>query len=423
MANTRLLLPLSIALLLAPGCKTTGAGASEKGTPKMTPKTSTKTMGSADGQALIASTNALSLRLLRRLAIGDGSATPANTFASPASVAIALGMVYAGAEAETAKELREVVAPTLPAERAHPAFAQLSAELTQLPDKTTKLALANRLWGAKAYPFEETYLATTRKHYGADLQSVDFAKDAAGARETINAWVGKVTSGEIPELLKEKPSADTRLLLTNAIYFKAAWTRPFVPKLTREQPFTLLDGKKVDVPLMSQTEYFRHGGDGQAQVLALPYRGDKAEMVLLLPRQAGAAPLRALLEGLTPARLKTLLGTLNKGRVQVSLPRFALRQAIALIPTLRALGIKRVFTAHAQLGGMTKAEGLYLAEVLHEATVTVDERGTVAAAATAGRLMPVSLPPSFRADRPFAFLIRDRRSGAILFVGLLADPR
>jgi serpin B len=419
--TTRLpLLLLLLALVLPPGCKTTGGGAAGKGTAKKTTPGPAKVM-SADGKALIASTNDFSLRLLRKLALAE--ATPANTFASPTSVAIALGMVYAGAKGETAEELRKTLALTLPAERAHPAFAQVSAELSRLADKTTKLALANRLWGAKAYPFEKPFLATTREHYGADLINVDFAKDAEAVRKTINGWVGKVTAGEIPELLKDAPPADTRLILTNAIYFKAAWTRPFEPKATRKQPFTLLDGKKVDAPLMSQTEVFRRGGDGETQVLALPYRGDKTEMVLLLPRKPGTAPLRAMIEGLTPARLKTLLGTLRKGRVMVSLPRFKLRRSLSLNSALGALGAKRMFTRGAQFGGMSKVEGLYVAEALHEATVTVNERGTVAAAATAIRMMPTSMPPVFRADRPFAFLIRDTRSGALLFVGLLADPR
>jgi serpin B len=288
------------------------------------------------------------------------------------------------------------------------------------------LSIANRLWGKAGYQLVPKFLATTRQHYGAELATVDFERPAEAAA-TINAWVEKKTRDKIKDLVP--PTAidpvNTRLILTNAVYFKADWTEPFDRDDTRPGPFHLLSGTSVEVPLMHKTDVFRwRTADGFA-LLEMPYGQGQLSMVILLPDASDG--LAALEAELTEANLRRWHSELKPASVKVTLPRFKLESSLSLGETLGKLGMVRAFQPQDDnFLGITAETPQWLYAVLHKAYVDVNEQGTEAAAATMIGMMAGGIPPpppTFIADHPFVFLIRDKLSGAILFLGRVVDPR
>jgi len=350
---------------------------------------------------------------------------PGNLVLSPLSVSTALGMTYAGAAGETAAQMAEVLRFTLPAERAHMAFDELLAELDGT-DRPYELALANALWGQEGHGFLHGFLELTRLRYGAGLQEVDFRRDAQGARRAINAWVAERTRERIAELLA--PGAVgvmTRLVLVNAIYFYGDWALEFDPDRTRREPFVLSVDETVEVPMMRQTETFPYAEFDQLQLLELPYEGEELSMVVLLP--APDSDISELESELTAERLAEWMGALGRHDVRVHLPKFTVRKTLGLSSVLSQMGMPLAFSQAADFSAMTGQRDLFVNEVVHEAFIEVDEKGTEAAAATAVIMGLTALPPlepaEFRADRPFLFLIRHRPTGSILFMGRVVDPR
>jgi serpin B len=264
-----------------------------------------------------------------------------------------------------------------------------------------------------------------KENYGAGLKEVDFAADAEGARKTINAWVEKETKEKIKELLRPGVvGSDTRLVLTNAIYFKGDWARQFKKDATREEEFRLGGGKGVRAPLMRQRRTFGYLDGGTFQALEMPYAGKDLSMVVLLPKKLDGLP--DLEKSLTPDDLVGWLKRLREQEVDVALPRFKLTAEFELKPVLSSLGMPLAFTAgKADFSGVDGSRKLFLSAVVHKAFVDVNEQGTEAAAATGvvARATAVHVTPVFRADHPFVFLIRDRRSDSVLFLGRLANPR
>lgn len=345
---------------------------------------------------------------------------PGNLFFSPHSISTALAMAYAGARNETEAQMARTLHFSLPQEKLHPAFAALDKDLAAR--KGCELAVANRLWGQKGYAFLDAFLGTTRDCYGAALEPLDFGTDAEGARKTINAWVEKQTRDKISGLLQPGSlGPDTKLVLTNAIYFKGKWDSPFDAGRTGDAPFQTSGDRKIDVRMMRQKGTYRHATAGAIQILELPYQEDALSMVVLLPREAtGLADLEA---GLTEASLKRWLSGLQSSEVDVSFPRLKLTSTFSLGNTLAGMGMPLAFS-NADFSGMTGSRELSLTAVIHQAFVDVNEEGTEAAAATAVELLKCldHDTPVFRADHPFLFLIRDRKSGAILFMGRVVDP-
>jgi serpin B len=346
-----------------------------------------------------------------------------NLFLSPYSLSTALAMTYAGARTQTAEQMAKTLHFTLGQDKLHPAFAELAGRLKGGKQSTYRLSVANALWGQKGYPFLPDFLELNRNFYGAGLQEVDFIRGREEARQTINRWVGKQTEDKIKDLLQPGIlTGDTRLVLTNAIYFNAAWEKPFDKKQTRAQPFAVTPDRKVNVPLMSQVGRFRHFADDRLQALELPYKGKELSMVLLLPRKVDGLP--GLEERLTPANLKSWLDGLRAQRVYVFVPRFECTSSFNLKEVLSALGMSLAFTPGlADLSGMNGKGRLFIRETVHKAFVKVDEVGTEATGATAVVVDRESAPPSFRADHPFLFLIRDNRSGSLLFLGRVVEPK
>ena len=348
-----------------------------------------------------------------------------NIFFSPLSVSSALAMTYAGARGATADEMARALHFDAPAVRLHRAFGKLLADLDVPEDAPgCRLHIANALWAQQDYHFLPDFLALGREHYRAEPDTLDFAKATEQARQKINAWVAQRTADKIRDLIPPGVLDElTRLVLTNAVYFKGEWATQFDKQQTREAPFTLADGKEESAPLMNQTGEFGFLEQPDLQVLELPYAGGKLSMVILLPRQHDGLP--ALEKSLSADELARWIGGLAPRKVRVSLPRFKMTCAAELSEVLKKLGMQSAFDRRADFSGMDGTQMLYISAVLHKAFVDVNEEGTEAAAATGVVMKLKSGTPSvplFRADHPFLFLIRDVRSGSIVFMGRVLDP-
>jgi serpin B len=365
-----------------------------------------------DTAAVVEGNTRFAFQLYDRLRLREG-----NLFFSPFSLSTALAMTSAGARGETLAQMEHTL--HLPAQDAlHSAFGLLiDQESTNRAG--VKLHVANALFRQKDMELSPEFVRKTRLHYGAGVPEVDFRSDCEKAREAINAWVEQQTHQRIRDLLKPGVAgSDTRLVLVNAIYFKGDWATQFSKSATAEGPFYLADGRSAQVPFMSQKANFRHLQQTDFQILEIPYSGNNLSMVVLLP--AKAAGLSDLESRLTPDDLAAWLKNLREEKVDVTLPRFKLTWEAALKVTLSEMGMALPFTAGADFGGINDGrEPLSLKAVVHKAFVEVNEEGTEAAAASGVVARSLSLPtvPTFRADHPFVFLIRNRRNGSILFMG------
>lgn len=373
--------------------------------------------GDDDARAVAQAKAALAGDLLARLP-GDG-----NLFFSPESIAVALGMTASGARGKTLDAFEKTlhVPAGLGWERFHAALGGKARE----DGEGFTLRQANRLFGQRGFAFRAAFKDGIAKAYRGGLEEVDFRTDAPGARKTINEWVSKETAAKIPSLLPEgKPTPDSRLVLVNAVYFKATWEEKFEARWTKDAPFKLSGGTTKTVKLMQRAGHWDFGQDDAAQFVAIPYQGGRFEAVFLLPK--GDAP--SLSKKLTGDRLAKLRDGAKNTFVFVKLPRFKFEWTQDLSPELKALGLEPAFSAGtADFSGIADEpkEPLFIASVIHKAIVALDENGTEAAAATAVDMAAGGVPPKpieLVFDRPFLFLIRDKASGAILFLGRVADP-
>jgi serpin B len=355
-----------------------------------------------------------------------------NLFFSPQSISTALAMTYAGARGETASQMASVLHFDLTPDKLHRAEAALLSYWNALGKQgNVQLSVANRLWGQDGHKFLDAFTKLLRTDYGAELQLVDFAQSGI-ARQTINAWVEKATSGKIKDLIPEGVlDTGTRLVLTNAVYFKGDWEDAFDKSATKPSDFFLTATEKAsDVPLMYQKRMLRFSqtkfADGkELKLLELPYKGKQLSMVVLLPEAKDG--LTELEQHLSADVLQQWLDALNYREIKVWLPKFKMTDEFQLSDVLVAMGMKNAFNATADFSGMDGTKQLFISDVVHKAFVDVNEEGTEAAAAT-GTLMRVksvapTTQPEFRADHPFAFVIRDNTTGAILFMGRVVDPR
>jgi serpin B len=380
-----------------------------------------------DAQRLAASCNRFAADLHGRLGAAD---TPT---CSPASIAIALLMLLPGAQGDTARELAAVLhlPEDLRGDRLHAAARGLLRSVGARPpdapaaQRPPLFVVANDLWVQQGFALAPGYAPLLHEYFAAALRQTDFAGDPDAARRTINAQVARVTNDRIRELLQPgmvQPA--TRVVLTNAIWFKAGWEHEFWDRNTTDAPFTLADGSSVPVPTMDRVEHFLYTETDAWQWVALPFAGCAVQCEIVLPRPAAtlAAAEQALLAG-------DHLTELRSHRVRVKLPRFRVAAAHRLADALRALGLRTAFdAARADFRGIATQEPLVIDEVVHRTWIQVDEKGAEAAAATAtvlkaGAAATPAEPKLFQADRPFAFVLRDRSTGLILFVGRVTDPR
>jgi len=379
----------------------------------------------ADQSALTDGNSAFAFDLYQELKEEDG-----NLFYSPYSISAALAMTYAGARGNTEKQMADTLHFDLSRERLHPAFNWLEQELARRgegakgkDDKGFRLNVVNAIWGQKNYEFMVDFLDTLAENYGAGLRILDFNNAPEESRITINDWVSDQTEDRIKDLIPpDGIVALTRLVLTNAIYFNAAWENDFSKKQTTDGLFHLFDGESVSVPMMRQTESFGYTEEDNYQAVELPYDGHELSMVILLPADGQFAEFEGALDFQQVEDIVTRLAVL---RVNFTMPKFEFTSDFRLRKALSAMGMSEAFSESVDFSGMTGNQDLFIAEVVHKAFISVDEEGTEAAAATAV-MMPTSAPPSepvvVTIDRPFVFLIRDIKTGAILFIGRVVNP-
>jgi len=379
----------------------------------------------AELTTLVSGNSTFAFDLYQALRDEDG-----NLFYSPYSISLALAMTYAGARGETAQQMADTLHFTLSQDRLHPAFNSLDLEFSQRGQGAKgkdeggfRLNVANAIWGQRDYHFLATFLDVLAENYGAGLRVLDFTKEPEKSRIIINDWVSDETEGRIEDLLPPGSiGAPTRLVLTNAIYFNAAWQYPFDENATRDGLFHLLDGGEVTVPMMKQKKSLGYTeGDGY-QAVELPYDGRELSMVILLPQ---AGQFDTFEKSLDAQRVDDIIKNLESSQVLLTMPRFEFESSFSLKETLPAMGMLDAFSGNADFSGMTGNRDLFISDVVHKAFVSVDEAGTEAAAATAV-IMVTGAPPGATVevtiDHPFIFLIRDIETGAILFMGRVVNP-
>jgi serpin B len=380
----------------------------------------------ADQAEAVKGSNAFAVDLYSRL-----SAQPGNLFFSPESISTAFAMTYAGAHGQTATEMAQVFHFTLPPERLHPAMGALLAGMNA-PQPGYALRVADSLWAEKDASFLSAYLRLVQTDYAAGFHPVDFKSAPDNARTTINQWVEKQTNNKIQNLLGPGTVTSlSRLILTNAIYFKAAWADQFSKTATENKDFHLSASKTIQAPTMYNSGGYEYLKGPSFQGLVLPYEKGQISMLILLPDRVDGLP--ALERSLSASNLEKWMASLSyQHEVIVYLPRFKITQQFELSSTLKDLGMKSAFDGNsADFSGMTGDKSLAISAAIHKAYIDLDENGTEAAAATAvvmemATAMPSRTPPPppiyFTADHPFLFLIRDNASGAILFMGRVIDP-
>jgi len=351
-----------------------------------------------------------------------------NIFFSPYSISSALGMTYDGARGQTAVEMAEVLHFTLPVEAISRAFHSLTETLSSGDLSGAEsgapftLAISNGLWVQNGFSLLDEYVAGVTRYYGAAVRNLDFINDSEGSRETINEWVAQSTLNRIldlipPGVLKE----DTRVVLTNAVYFKASWRKPFYERSTIDAPFVLADGSTIDVPMMNQTGFFKYVATEGCKAVELDYAGGNASMLILLPD----GDIEEFQQEFDADMLETIRRRLSSCNVTLSMPRFEFSRSIQLSQMLRTLGMESAFSDAADFSGFTGSPDLFISEVLHKAFVKVDEAGTEAAAATAvvmGLTAVPAQPVQMNINSPFMFFILERESGSIVFMGRIMDP-
>lgn len=374
-------------------------------------------------EQLVTGNNKFALQLYQELRSNEG-----NLFFSPYSISSALAMTYAGARDTTADQMAETLHFPKAQADAHLAFANLAAHFQDIQASgEVTLTIANALWLQQDFDVLESFLNIVKEQYQAGIFQVNFKAAYQDVRERINTWVAEQTNQKITDLLPPGTLSElTRLVLTNAIYFKGEWSTQFDPEHTQEEIFWTSPEKEVKTPLMHRKGSFQYGENDTVQILQIPYTGDQISMVVFLPKaKDGLAAMEATLslECLTTWIEETFLR-----EVDVFLPKFTLTSQFSLADTLKALGMREAFTTDADFSGIETTKSLNISDVIHKAFVEINEEGTEAAAATGVIIGVTSVQekpepiPIFKADHPFLFLIRDNHTGSLLFIGKMTNP-
>jgi len=369
---------------------------------------------SAEQRALVSGNTEFAFDLYRILHQEGG-----NLFFSPYSISLALAMVYTGSHMKTEEQMASAFHFELAPYDLIPVFGALHSRLLGQGTGSFQLRLANSLWWQEGFEARQVFLDTLRRRLGATVEPLDFSAAPEKARNTINDWASREAGQQIRELLPQGALTPlTRLLLANAITFRATWKERFNADFTSNSTFNLLDGGQVTVPMMNQITPFAYTATHEVQAVELPYIGEQFSMVVLLPARGQFEDFAG---SLTADRVAAILGHLSKEMVQVYMPRFEFRSSFKLASALKDLGMTDAFIlGQADFSGMTKSRDLFLDDVYHQSIVSVDENGTFAAAGTAAA-MPMPIVPTVRLNRPFIFLIRDIETNTILFIGRVSN--
>lgn len=381
----------------------------------------------ADLQTLVDGNNSFALDMYQSLHSENG-----NLILSPFSISLALAMTYAGARGNTESQMADVLHFTQGQQGTHSAFNALDLKLESDPinldkdQEPLKLNIANAVWAEQTYAFLPEFLDRLAINYGAGIHLADFVNNFNNERRSINDWVSDKTEDKINDLLPDGSlNADTRMVLVNAIYFKADWRSQFDADSTYDATFHLLDGTEVTAPTMNDVKYGLPYVIGNGyQAVELAYAGETAAMDIILPDEGNFETFESSFD--QNLYNEIISGMQPSGSISISLPKFEFTKDFGLAGILSDMGMADAFDRNAaDFSGMTGKKDLFISDVIHKAFVAVDEEGTEAAAATAvimetaGAMMPDA---SFIADRPFIFIIRDTVSGQVLFIGRVLNP-
>lgn len=416
---------IAIALLLSSlvACSVPAASAMTVKSDK--PRIISPVVESTDMTTLVDGNTAFTLDLYKELKDKEG-----NIFYSPYSLSVALAMTYAGARGETEEQMAEALSFYLSQNQLHPTFNYLDQELASRgegaegkDEEGFRLNIVNDIWGQKDFPFLPDFLDTLAENYGAGLRILDFINAPEESRVTINDYISEQTEEKIKDLIPEGViDVMTRLVLTNAIYFNAAWQYPFSENMTSDGTFYLLDGGEVTIPMMYQEESLGYTEGDNYQAVELKYDGEELAMIILVPDSGQFEDFEMSLD---VELLNDIIDNLENKHVELTLPKWEYESSFMMKETLQAMGMPIAFSEAADFSGMTGKRDLYIADVVHKAFVSVDEAGTEAAAASAVIMKLTAMPTDVAVvtvDRPFIFLIRDIETGAILFFGRVVNP-
>lgn len=378
---------------------------------------------SVTDSSLIAGNSRFAVELFSEISQGSEGG---NIFFSPFSISMALGMTWNGATGETARDMAEVLNFDMPVYFVNRSFERITEKISsgtvdEMGGDPLTMTVSNGIWVQDGFQLLNSFTEAVTGFYGASAENLDFTSDPEGSREEINEWVAESTMQKIIDLLAPGTiTPDTRLVLTNAVYFKAGWLYPFEELATAEGGFTRGDGEKVTVPMMNQTEFFDYASSDEWQAVRMRYAGGSSSMLIILPRN-----MESYLEGFGEETVADVERRLSRVNVALSMPRFEYSQSISMGDILVSMGMELPFSGEADFSAITGSPDLFISQVLHKAYVKVDEAGTEAAAATAVVMNITSAPSSVEqmiVDRPFIFLIKNDETGSILFMGLVNDP-
>ena len=399
-------------------------------TASVQPRDETPDVVAGDVERLVAGNTAFSLDLYAAMSEEDG-----NIFYSPYSISLALSMAYGGARGTTESQMADTLRFNLPQDRLHQVFNTLDLDLNSRASRGDgegfDLNIANSAWGQAGHGFLPAYLDTLAVNYGGHLREVNFRRLPDDARERINDWVFDETEGRIEDLIAPGSiTSFTRLVLANAVYFKAKWEQPFDEGATSRGRFHTLDGTTRGVEMRRQTETLAYARGDNYQAVELPYQGGDMSMIILLP---DAGRFNEFEDFLDSHLLDSATKNLARHRVNLTMPKFKMDARLGLVATLEAMGMPNAFDAtRAEFQGMDGLsclagddECLSISDVVHKAYVSVDEAGTEAAAATAVMVGITSAEPEepvmLTIDRPFILFIQDRETRTVLFMGRVVE--
>ncbi len=422
---------LAILLIVFAGCTGTPPVQPESPTVEKTPVNQTTIpimMPDENSTKAVAdASNRFAFDLYSRLVKDDGG----NLFFSPYSLSSALALTYEGARGKTADEIQAVFYFPKNDTSRRDGFFVLNEGINR-GDPRYSLRTANALWAEKTYPFLPEYIGNAERYYGAKTTNLDFISHPEDSRITINTWVEDKTQDRIKDLIPAGViDPMTRLVITNAIYFKGDWVKEFDKNKTADAEFRIAPGNTIMVPMMQRTDedaVYLYAENSDLQMLSMPYEhttGKELSMVVFLPKTDN---LTTTGDSMNPDALSALQQSAASRRVMVYFPKFTMKTRYSLPDTLGAMGMPTAFTDSADFSGIDGTKNLLISDVIHQAFVDVNEEGTEAAAATAVVIQRAAAPggsdpiPVFRADHPFIFLIQDNETGSILFLGRVMNP-
>jgi serpin B len=393
-----------------------------------TPRVTSPNVSDTQLSALVSGNNAFAFNLYHTLQTKQIDAT-GNMFFSPYSISTALAMTYAGAAGDTEKQMSTALHFTLPQAQLHPAFNDLALQLASRGQgakgtngKGFSLDIANALWAQQGYSVQPAFLNTLAQNYGAGMNLLDFMNSPEPSRITINDWVSQQTNNLIKDLIPQGAiDINTRFVLTNAIYFDAAWQYPFAKESTHNGTFHLLDGSTVTTSIMSNEAGYSYIRGNGYQAVELPYDGNEIAMDIIMP---DAGKFNTFDSSMTADKVNGIISSLQNTFIALNMPKFSFDSSFSLKFALSALGMPIAFDpTQADFSGITGNTDLHISDVVHKAFVAVNEAGTEAAAAT-GVIIGVAMAPqtTLTVDQPFIFLIRDIQTRAIIFVGRVLNP-